>query len=176
METPKIPVVIVAALEKSTRAIGKNNQLLWHIPEDLKRFKALTLGHPIIMGKKTFLSIVAQLGKPLPGRKNIVITRDETYTFPADNVHIAHSLPEAFTIAEQGQPQEIHIGGGAEVYTQALPFVSRLHLTLIDDETVGSDAFFPNYTDDFVVTKEYPPIQTGERDFQWVDLVRTPKK
>ena len=91
METRTI-INIIAALGKN-RAIGKDNSLLWHIPDDMKRFKALTMGHPVIMGRKTFDSIVAALGKPLPGRTNIVITRDTAWNFAG--AVVAHSLGEA---------------------------------------------------------------------------------
>jgi len=82
------PIVIVAAMSQPAQVIGDNNKLLWHIPADLKRFKALTLGHPIIMGRKTFESIVAILGKPLPQRTNIVVTRDTSYK--PEGVLVAH--------------------------------------------------------------------------------------
>jgi dihydrofolate reductase len=109
-ENPSAPIVIVAAISKGTRAIGNNNQLLWHVPADLKRFKQLTLGHPVIMGKKTFESILAILGKPFPGRTNIVITSDTDYTHPGATV--VHSLADALAAARAENPTEIHIGGG----------------------------------------------------------------
>ena len=107
-------VSIVVALGRN-RELGKEGKLLWHIPDDLKRFKQLTIGHPIIMGRKTFESIVAIIGKPLPERTNIVITRDAHWHF--DGVITAHSLEEAF-IAGREAPgsDEIHIGGGAQLY------------------------------------------------------------
>jgi dihydrofolate reductase len=74
-----VPIVIVAAMSRKTRAIGKDNALLWHVPADLKRFKSLTIGHPVIMGRKTFESVIEILGKPLPKRTNIVITRNRDY-------------------------------------------------------------------------------------------------
>ena len=169
MQKPTVPVVIVAAMGRNTRVIGNNNQLLWHIPADLKRFKTLTLGHPIIMGRKTFESIINILGKPLPGRTNIVITRNRDYQY--EGATTVTSLEEAFAVAEQEQPTEIHIGGGAEIYTQALPYVDRLHLTLIDSDKSG-DSVFPAFADDFAVTKEYPKENYEGLDYQWVDLER----
>lgn len=156
-------------MSKKDRVIGKDNQLLWHVPADLKRFKVLTMGHPIIMGRKTFESILDILGKPLPGRTNIVVTRDENY--PYEGIKVAHSLEEAIGIAESEKPAEIHIGGGAELYRQALPLTSRLHITWYFDEKDG-DAYFPAFEDAFVIEKEYPIEEHGSLQFQWVDYVR----
>lgn len=156
-------------MSRTSRVIGNNNQLLWHIPDDLKRFKVLTLGHPIIMGRKTFESILAMLGKPLPGRTNIVLTREQSYA-PAGAI-VAPTLDEAITLATKENPAEIHIGGGAEVYRQALPLVSRLHVTYIDDEPIG-DTFFPDFSDDFTVAHEYPKATHNTLTYQWVDYIR----
>ncbi len=169
MHFPSVPVVIVAAISKHDRAIGYQNKLLWHIPEDLKRFKELTLGHPIIMGRKTFESIVAMLGKPLPGRKNIILTRNPELTY--EGAETAGSLEAAFTVASRENPLEIHIGGGAELYTAALPFVSRLHLTLVDSKD-KADTFFPKYESGFQITKEHPPEISNGIIYQWVDYHR----
>lgn len=169
---PKPPIVIVAALERTSRVIGRDNSLLWHLPQDLKRFKALTLGHPIIMGRKTYESILAILKKPFPGRTNIVVTRDAHYDPGHEGVIVATSLEAAFEAAAEEQPTEIHIGGGAELYRQALPFTSRLHLTLVDDPTVTGDAFFPPYEDTFTPNVIYPETTENNRTYQWVDLIR----
>jgi dihydrofolate reductase len=114
------------------RVIGRGNALPWRLPQDLKHFKALTTGHSVIMGRKTYDSI----GKPLPGRMNLVLTRDAR--FRAAGVTTCHSLDEAVAQAE-GTPFVI---GGAEIYRQALPRLYRLHLTLIL-ETFPGDAYFP---------------------------------
>jgi dihydrofolate reductase len=169
MEIPLAPVIIVAGLGRSNRVIGRNNGLLWHVPEDLKRFKALTMGHPIIMGRKTFESILAILGKPFPGRTNIVVTRNTDYHY--EGVIVVTSFEDALAIASVGNPTEIHIGGGEEIYKQALPYTSRLHLTFYEGEKDG-DAFFPEFEKDFVVTKEHEIMESGETKFQWVDLER----
>lgn len=169
MHLPNPPITIVAALGRNSRVIGKNNQLLWHIPDDLKRFKALTLGHPIIMGRKTFESILSILGKPLPGRTNIILTRQTGFFYPGTRT--AHSLEEAIDIAKAENPQEIHIGGGAELYTIALPQVSKLFLTLVDDEPTG-DTFFPSYEDQFRIVKESEMREHHGLRYQWVDLER----
>lgn len=168
--THKTPIVIVAGMGRHTRAIGKKNALLWHVPEDLKRFKQLTLGHPVVMGRKTFESIVDILGKPLPGRANIVITRDTAYTYRG--VQVTHSLQEALDTAAAEDPEEIHIGGGAEIYRQVLPQVSRLYLTFFDDNTEG-DTFFPDFEEDFTITKVHPKKEHNGLSYQWVDYIRT---
>jgi len=163
------PIVIVSAIGKLNRAIGKDNDLLWHVPEDLKRFKKLTMGHPVIMGQKTFESILDILGKPFPGRTNIVATHDKSYNY--EGAKIVHSLEEAVEIAQSENPTEIHIGGGGEIYRQMLPFVDRLHITWFFDEQDG-DTFFPDFEDDFDVVKE-SEIQNYEGvQYQWVDYVR----
>lgn len=165
------PIVIVSAVGKSNRAIGKNNALLWHVPDDLKRFKQLTLGHPVIMGQKTFESILTILGKPFPGRTNIVATLDKNYSYEADNVHIAYSLEEAVEIAQTENPEEIHIGGGGEIYRQMLPFVERLHITWFFDEPDG-DTFFPEFEDEFEIVTEHPIKEYNGVKYQWVDYQR----
>lgn len=169
MQKPSVPVVIVSAMGRNTRVIGNNNQLLWHIPEDLKRFKALTLGHPVIMGRKTFESIIKILGKPLPNRTNIVVTRDTNFKY--DNVFTTNSLEEAFKIAEKESPTEIHIGGGTQIYEQSLPFVDKLYLTFVDNEKSG-DSLFPEFAHEFEVTKEHPTQEHNGIKYQWVDLER----
>lgn len=143
MQNPRVAIVV--AIGKN-REIGKGGKLLWHIPEDLKRFKALTLGHPVIMGRKTFESIIEILGKPLPGRTNIVVTRDESLAY--EGVLVCHSLEEALTKARELDSEEIHIGGGAELYKQALPHVNRLYLTLVEDSK-EADTYFPEYETEF---------------------------
>lgn len=124
---------LIAALARN-RVIGRGNAMPWHLPEDLKRFKALTLGHPVIMGRKTFESI----GRPLPGRDNIVVSRAG---FTAAGIRPARSLEEAIDVAG-GRPAFV-IGGG-EIYRLALPHATRLHLTEIDAEPEG-DAWFPEF-------------------------------
>ena len=165
------PLVIVVAMSRHTRAIGNNNTLLWHIPADLKHFKELTLGHPIIMGRNTFLSIIKIIGKPLPGRTNIVLTRDKDYEYPG--VKVAHSLETAVAMAEEENPEEIHIGGGAEIYRQALPSVLKLHVTWVHDEPLA-DTFFPPFEDDFTITAESGDMEHKGLHYEWVDYVRKP--
>ncbi len=115
--------------------IGKDNKLPWHLPSDLKHFKKVTMGKPIIMGRKTFESI----GKPLPGRMNIVVTRNPEWR--AKGVEVAHSLEEAVGLASL-EGLEVMVIGGEELYRRALPIVDRIYLTEVDIEVEG-DAQFP---------------------------------
>lgn len=128
-------VTLIAALGRN-RLIGKDNRMPWHLSEDLKRFKALTLGHPVVMGRKTFQSI----GIRLPGRDNIVITR--SHAFAAPGCRVVHSLAEALSVAQCAA--EVFVIGGAEIYALALPLADRLQLTEVDVELEG-DAYFPNF-------------------------------
>jgi dihydrofolate reductase len=167
--TKNPPLVIVVALAIGSHAIGKDNQLLWHIPDDLKRFKALTLGHPIIFGKNTFESILATLGTPLPGRTNIVLTREPHYD--SKGALIAHSLEEAIAMAHVENPTEIHIGGGAELYRQTLPLVSTIYATWVHSAVAG-DTFFPEFENDFRIKTTHPPRSHNGLSYQWVDYER----
>ena len=120
----------------SNRTIGVNNTLPWRCPEDLKHFKALTMGHHMIMGRKTYDSI----GKPLPGRTTVVVTRNTDLSI--DGCIVAHSLQEA--IASCAEDEEIFVVGGAELYRQAIPLVNTLYITEIQQDVEG-DAFFPEF-------------------------------
>ncbi|ERJ60970.1 dihydrofolate reductase [Sphingobacterium paucimobilis] len=124
--------LIVAAAENN--AIGKNNQMPWHLPNDFKYFKKTTLGHSVIMGRKTFESI----GKPLPERRNIVLTRDQQYNNP--EIDVANSLQDVLTYCRD--EREIFIIGGANIYQQVLPLAQRVLLTRVH-ATIDGDAFFP---------------------------------
>jgi dihydrofolate reductase len=130
---------LIAALAKN-RVIGAGNALPWRLPEDLKHFKALTMGHPVIMGRKTFDSI----GKPLPGRRNIVITRSTS--FRAEGCEIADS-PEAALHALEDCAEEVFVIGGAELYGAFLDRADCMYLTEIDREVEG-DARFPEFDRD----------------------------
>ena len=121
------------------RVIGKDNKLPWYIPEDLKRFKAVTSGHPVIMGRKTYDSI----GRPLPGRLNIVITRDHTYQ--NDAVSVVHSLDDAIKLSTSADEAELFIIGGGQIFEQALSLADKLYLTVVHTEIEG-DTYFPDYS------------------------------
>ena len=128
-------IISIAVAISDNNAIGKDNQLLWHMPADLKFFKQTTTGHPVIMGRKTFDSV----GKPLPNRQNIVVTRKTGLEIAG--VQVVNSLEEAINLVEQ-KDAEIFIIGGAEIYKEALPKVQRIYLTTIH-HTFEADTFFP---------------------------------
>jgi len=130
------PIVSLIAAMANNRVIGKNNQMPWHLPADLRHFKAVTLGKPVIMGRKTYESI----GRPLPGRINIVISRDRSYTL--EGCETACSLEEAMGLVND--VKEIMIIGGGYLYSQTLPQADRLYLTFIDLDVEG-DTQFPPY-------------------------------
>lgn len=133
MNDPKISLIVAMA---DNRVIGGDNKLLWHISEDLKHFKAMTLGKPVIMGRKTFDAI----GRALPGRPNIVITRQGDWKSPG--VETASSLEDALKKAEKHSSSEIMVIGGAQIYAAALPFATSVYLTHIHKVYTG-DALFP---------------------------------
>ena len=143
-------ISIIVAIAGKKRVIGKKGALPWHIPQELKRFKEITIGHPIIMGRKTHESI----GRSLPGRTNIVIT---SHDYKAAGCIVVHSLDEALRSAQgsprgftpRGKPfdsKEVFVIGGGEIYKQALPLADKLYLTYIDKEIEG-DVFFPDYSE-----------------------------
>lgn len=137
--------LIVAMAENS--CIGKNNQMPWHISEDLKRFKSLTMGHPVVMGRKTFESILGYLNTPLPGRANIIISRSGYHT-DFENTYICDALDKAIlqakNIASKNGKNEIFIIGGAQVYSQSMAHVDCMHMTKVH-RSIEGDAFFPDF-------------------------------
>lgn len=169
MNKPKAKICIVVAISKERRAIGMTGKLLWHIPEDMKRFKALTFGHPVIMGRKTFESIIGYLGKPLPGRANLVVTRDPDYTY--EGTETFTSIEAAIERAHELDSEEIHIGGGSEIYKQVLPYTDKLYLTIVNDEP-EADSYFPEFENDFVATIVHPLQEHNGLVYQWTDFQR----
>ena len=119
--------------------IGRDNRIPWRIPEDMRRFKAITMGKPLVMGRKTWDSLPK---KPLPGRTNIVVTRDRN--FAAEGAVVVHSVEEALARAQAEKPDEIAVIGGAEIYAALLPRATRVHLTEVDLDPEG-DASMPGF-------------------------------
>lgn len=142
---------IIAAVSDNS-AIGRGNSMPWHISEDLKYFKRITSGGAVIMGRKTFLSI----GKPLPGRLNIVITRGDMSVFP-DGVLAVHSIEEAFSAAESSDRPCFVIGGG-EIYRQALPYADRLYITHVHTTIPDADTFFPEISPEVWEKESSSPV------------------
>jgi dihydrofolate reductase len=140
-----LPKMIAVAAMASNRVIGKEGKLPWHLPEDLKFFKHTTLGHPVLMGRRTFESIVARLGKPLPGRMNIVLSG----TLPArEGVQVITKIEQLTRIA--GLTSPVYLIGGAQLYEALLPQCAEVLLTLITQPYEG-DALFPPFEEDFAL-------------------------
>lgn len=132
------PLALIAALDRQ-HAIGRGNTLPWHLPEDLRRFKRLTLGRPVLMGRKTAESI----GRALPGRRNLVLTRGDRAPF-AEQI----AVPSIARAREMVGEQMLFVIGGAEVYALTLPDATHLHLTWVDTEVGDADAWFPPFNPD----------------------------
>ena len=159
----KISIIVAMA---QNRVIGRDNQLPWHLPADLRHFKATTMGKPIVMGRKTWESV----GRPLPGRTNIVVTRDRDYT--ADGCVVVHTLDEALAAATGHD--EVMVIGGAEFYRQVLPEATTLYLTLIHDAIEG-DAFFPELDESEwheVERQDFEPDEKNPHAYSFIRLER----
>lgn len=161
MTKPRVSIIAAIA---NDRVIGKDNKLLWHIPEDLQHFKKITSGHPVIMGQKTFES----LGKPLPGRTNIVLTFDKSYQSPGCTV--AYSIDEAIKIASEKDQEEIFFIGGGQIYAEAIKIADKLYLTLVEGE-YEADTFFPDYSEFKKVVLEEPHESAGYK-YKFLELER----
>ncbi len=128
-------ISLIAAIGKNNE-LGKGNTLVWDMPEDLKYFRKTTSGHPVIMGRKTFESI----GRPMPKRRNVIITRDESYL--RHGVDIVHSLEKALNLFKNSN-EEIFIIGGGDIYKQSMQLADKLYITRIDAEDKEAETFFP---------------------------------
>ena len=141
-------IAFVVAYDRN-RVIGKSGTLPWRLPDDMKHVRALTVGKPLIMGRRTYESI----GKPLPERTSIVLTRDPS--FKAEGVLVAHTPKEALALA--GDAPETIVFGGADVFRQFMPMVDRVYLTEVDADVKDGDAFFPSFAPiDFTVVENVP--------------------
>lgn len=161
-------LTLIAAVAEND-ALGKNNALLWHLPDDFKRFKNLTSGHAIIMGRKTFES----LPKPLPNRRHIIITRDKKYSVGFDAGTVVHSMKEAIDMV-QSDPHSFVIGGG-EIYKEALKYADSIELTRVHHSFVDADTFFPKIEKNTwkLVYEEYHPIDERHAyDFSYLTYSR----
>jgi dihydrofolate reductase len=160
-------ISLIAAMDRK-RGIGSDNQLPWRLSADLKRFRELTMGHHIIVGRKTFASI----GKPLPGRQIIVVTRDRS--FQADGCFISHSLEEAIRLASARGESEVFVCGGAEIYNQSIALADWLYLTFVDSEVVA-DTFFPKFDEQEWQEREsvfHPADEKNQFPFTFKLMVR----
>lgn len=159
---------LIAALDRHA-AIGKGNALPWRLPDDLKRFKQLTLGKPVLMGRKTAES----LGRALPGRLNLVLTRSGRVPF--EGMQAVDSIDAAVLAASAVGARELCVIGGAEIYALALPFADALHLTHVETVVEGADTFFPGFDRDrwHMVSRESHRADAKHAfDFEFVDYLR----
>ncbi len=159
-----MPIISLIVARTRNGVIGRNNQMPWHLPEDLRYFKRVTLGKPVIMGRNTWES----LGKPLPDRDNIVITRNTS--FRADGAHVTHDLASALQyaccIADKKNIEEVMIIGGAQIYRAALPLVQRAYITEIETHLEG-DAFFPDLDGDWRETARETHVPGAKNPFPY---------
>lgn len=195
LEQSGIKISLIAAIGQN-RELGARGKLLWHIPEDMKRFKELTTGHPVIMGRKTFESI----GRPLPNRLNIVITRNPDYqadgcliassvedaiakarTTPypllakegGKEVNAPSSLPARHSLDEGGRRGQgvVFVIGGGQIYKEALPYAQKIYLTVVEQSFPQADTFFPEYGEfSRVVSRE--DFDNGQYKFSFLELTR----
>ena len=154
-------ISIIAAIGRN-RELGRGNELIWRIREDLGRVKSLTMGHPIIMGRKTYDSI----GRPLPGRTNIVVTRAHMCI---EGCLVFNSFEEALAAARAIDTEEIFVFGGASIYAEAFPHTDRLYLTVINDSASDADVYFPDYS---AFTKEVSREDRPDNEppYSWLTL------
>ena len=157
-------IVFVAAYGENGE-MGKNNELLWYLPGDLPRFKQLTIGSPIIMGRKTFDSI----GKPLPGRTNIVLSANKQWSQPG--VTVASSIDESLELARAEQPEKVSIIGGGQIYKLFLPFATILEITYVYDAPVA-DTYFPNFSEDNFTEINRIEVRDSQPHFDYITYHR----
>jgi dihydrofolate reductase len=149
-------ISLIVAMDRR-RGIGKDNRLPWRLSADMKRFRELTMGHHLIVGRKTYESI----GKPLPGRQMIIVTRQAG--FRAEGCFVVQSVDEALELARERGESEVFVIGGAELYWQTLALADRLYLTLVDAE-VEADTFFPEFNENDWLTQEMVHHQADEKN------------
>jgi dihydrofolate reductase len=154
-------ISLIAVIGKN-RELGCNNQLLWKLPQDMQRFKQLTWDHPVLMGRKTFQSI----GRPLPGRKNIIVTSQKDFEAPGcEVVNSLEDFLKQYKDNKEGQEksEEVFVIGGGSIYEQSLPYADKLYLTIVDDAP-EADVYFPKYEEAFSeVTRKEEGIDNGLR-------------
>lgn len=166
-------MISVIAAVADGGAIGRENSLLWHISEDLKYFKKVTMGHPVIMGRKTFESI----GRPLPGRKNIVVSKSGNFNNP--NVEKAEDLEGLLKSLRRKRKEEYFVIGGASIYASAMQYANKLYITRIYSKADGADAFFPEIDEKtWTVIEKSSVLHDVENniDFQFIVYGRKAKR
>ena len=160
-------ISLIVAMDED-RAIGVNNRIPWHLPDDLKRFKTLTMGHHIIMGRKTYESICS----PLPGRTKVVITNQQDYK--SDDCLVVHSVDEAIDLVDNRGETEVFIIGGGEIFKQSLELADRIYLSIVH-KTFQAEVFFPQLDESQwteIESSHHPVDQTHQFPFTYKTLIR----
>lgn len=161
----KAKIILIAAIGKN-RELGKGPELIWRLSEDLVRFREVTKGYPIIMGRKTFESI----GRVLPKRVNIIVTRDTEYRH--EGCVVVNSIEQALESAQNVGTDKIYVIGGGEIYKQALPFADELDLTLVEAEDADADVFFPEFEGTFIRSSESEEKEESGVRYRWTVFTR----
>ncbi|UUV21303.1 dihydrofolate reductase [Paenimyroides aestuarii] len=158
-------ISLIAAIAQN-HAIGKNNQLLWHLPADFKHFKETTSDHFILMGRKTFESFP----KPLPNRTHLIVTRQKNYTVP-DHCFAFASVKDALVFAQQQNQKMVYVIGGGEIYKETIGIANELVITHVDAEFKDADAFFPEITSDWEIISEKRHQADEKNEFDFTIIV-----
>lgn len=163
-------VTLIAAMTPGNHVIGMDDKIPWRLPADLKRFKQLTMGKPVVMGRKTWESIPEKF-RPLPGRDNIVVTRNKEYQTP-DGVIVANTIKEAMHVASQGHP-EVMVIGGAAIYEACMPWATTIHATFVNGKYDGN-VFFPpiSYHWETVEVEHHQADEKNECPYTYVTFRR----
>ncbi len=164
--TQNSPIVSLIAAIGKNRELGRGNNLIFKIPEDMKFFREKTRGHAVIMGRKTYESI----GHPLPNRTNIIVTRDSNFTIHDSSTEVVHSVEDAIKFGKTVEQNELFVIGGAQIYQLALQYADKLYLTLVEAEVPDADAFFPDYSE----FKKVSERKSSDENYEYVfaELVR----
>lgn len=169
MNTPRISIICALS---DDRVIGNKNMIPWHIKDDLVRFKEKTIGHTVIMGRRTFESVMVyyqKSGRPVPERKHIIISRDTTYVTSHKDSYVVSSIDEALEKAKLIESEEIFISGGASIFKQTINIVDRLYLTVVHKKFEG-DTFFPEYNQFTKVIGKEDKITSKGTPYTFLDL------
>ncbi len=166
-------IISIVAVMDEHRGIGKDGRIPWHIREDLIRFKNLTVGKTVIMGRKTFESVLNYYAKsknPIPKRKHIVVTHDTNYHPSIPQSYVAHSIEEALELAKKIEPNEVVISGGGQLFTQGIQYADKLYLTIVKG-TFDADTYFPDYAR---FSKVVSSVQKQDDNYTYTFLELTP--
>jgi len=166
-------ISLIAALDEN-RLIGNKNVIPWHIKDDLLHFKNLTLHHTVIMGRTTFDSLLGyykKSGRPLPERKNIIVSRDMQYVSNLSDTFVTHTIEEALELAKTIETEEVFVSGGASIFKQTIAKADRLHLTLVHGKYTG-DTYFPDYSEFKKVIGKENKVSPDGVAYTFLDLER----